>query len=256
MTDWDPELHARYKSQRDRPALDLLLQIPMDLYPGEIWDLGCGTGEYAALLAARHPSACVRALDSSPAKLEVARRRPAPVDWRLGDIAAFAPEIAPDLIFTNAVLQRVPDHRRLLPALVQSLAPGGVLACQIPVESSGEWRAQLKRTAAEPRWAAALKGVEHPAIADPSDYYDWLSPLCAGGLDIWTTEYLHELEGEDPVLEWTRGSSLRPCLDALAPDDAQTFEALFSARLREAYPARADGITLLPFARLFIVARR
>lgn len=256
MSDWNPEVYARYKSQRDRPALDLLLQIPMDLDPGEIWDLGCGTGEYAALLAARHPSACVRALDSSPAMLEVARRRPAPVDWRQGDIAAFAPDVAPDLIFTNAALQWVPDHRRLLPALVQSLAPGGVLACQVPVNSGGAWRALLEQTAAEPRWAAALTGVQRPAIADPSDYYDWLSPLCAGGLDIWTTEYLHELEGEDPVLEWTRGSSLRPYLDGLAADDAQAFEARFAARLREAYPARADGITLLPFARLFIVARR
>jgi len=256
MSDWNPEIYARYKSQRDRPALDLLLQIPMDLDPGEIWDLGCGTGEYAALLAARHPEAAVHALDSSPAMLDVARRRPARVDWKLGDIAAFEPKVAPDLIFTNAALQWVPDHRRLLPALVQSLAPGGVLACQVPVNSRGEWRILLKETAAEPQWAAALAGVQRPAVADASDYYDWLSPLCEGGLDIWITEYLHELEGDDPVLEWTRGTSLRPYLDALKPAESQAFEARFAARLREAYPGRSDGITLLSFARLFIVARR
>jgi trans-aconitate 2-methyltransferase len=140
MSDWNPAIYERYKSQRERPALDLLLQIPMDLDPREIWDLGCGTGEYAALLAARHPQAQVHGLDSSESMLAAAGRRPARVDWRCGDIAVFSPEAAPDLIFTNAALQWVPDHASLFPALIQTLAPGGVLACQVPVNSHGLWR--------------------------------------------------------------------------------------------------------------------
>lgn len=256
MTDWDPVVYEHYKAQRDRPALDLLLQVPGDLEPREIWDLGCGAGEHAALLAARHPGASVHGLDSSSAMIETARRRSGVVDWRLGDVTAFAPQTPPDLIFSNAALQWVPDHATLFPALARSLAAGGVLACQMPVNDFGRWRELLTETADEPRWADRLAGVARPPVDAAQVYYDRLKPLCAGGVDIWTTEYLHTLQGEDAVLEWTRGTTLRPYLDALAPQERGAFEDAFAERLREAYPMRADGVTLLPFRRLFIVARR
>ncbi len=253
MADWDPSTYQRYKAQRDRPALDLLLQIPRDLEPAQIWDLGCGAGEQAAVLAARHPGAVVHGLDSSESMLAVARKRTAAVDWRLGDIAAFAPEIAPDLIFTNAALQWLPDHAALLPRLAASLAPGGVLACQMPISREGRWRALLSETAADPRWSDRLARVERIAVLAEADYYDLLSPTCE--VDIWSTRYLHVLEGEDAVLEWTRGTSLRPYLERLG-EQADAFEDAFAARLREVYPRRADGTTLMEFPRLFIVARR
>lgn len=256
MADWDVATYERFKAQRDRPALDLLLQIPLDLDPAEIWDLGCGTGEHAALLAARHPNAAVHGLDSSEAMLTAARRRNARVDWRLGDVSVFAPQVPPDLIFTNAALQWAPDHERLLPALARTLAPGGVLACQMPVNYRGRWRELLRETAADAPFAAALEGVARPPIGEPGDYYGWLAPLCGGGLDIWITEYLHQLEGEDAVLEWIRGTTLRPYMQALPPTERGAFEDLLAERLRVAYPMRDDGVTLLPFARLFIVARR
>ena len=256
MADWNPAIYERYKAQRDRPALDLLLRIPGDLDPSEVWDLGCGTGEHAALLAARHPGAAVHGLDSSEAMLRSARRRPAKVDWRLGDIAAFAPDVAPDLIFSNAALQWVPGHATLFPALAGALASEGVLACQIPMTGEGLWRELLRETAREPRWAARFEGDE-PTHADaPSDYYGWLAPLCGGGVDIWTTEYLHLLQGDDPVLDWARGTALIPYLNALAPAERPAFEDSFGEKVRAAYPAREDGVTLLPFRRLFIVARR
>jgi trans-aconitate 2-methyltransferase len=256
MADWDPVVYEHYRAQRDRPALDLLLQLPGDLDPREIWDLGCGPGEHAALLAARHPQARVHELDSSPAMIDAARRRAAPVDWRLGDIAAFDPPTPPDLIFSNAAFQWVPDHARLFPALARRLAPGGVLACQMPVNTFGRWRELLKETAAQPGWASRLAHVERPLVEAAQAYYDHLKPLCAGGIDIWVTEYLHALQGEDAVLEWTRGTTLRPYLDALPPQERGLFEDAFAERLRDAYPMRDDGVTLLPFRRLFIVARR
>ena len=115
MTVWDPALYNRYKAYRERPALDLLLRLPQDLEPREIWDLGCGAGEQAAVLKLRHPAARVRGLDASAEMLDDARRRTADVEWIQGDIAAFAPETAPDLIFTNAALQWLPDHEELVP---------------------------------------------------------------------------------------------------------------------------------------------
>jgi trans-aconitate 2-methyltransferase len=257
MPSWDPEIYERYKTYRDRPALDLLLQIPADLAPREIWDLGCGTGEHAAVLAARHPAARVRGLDSSPDMLEVARRRGGRVDWVLGDAAAFAPDVPPDLIFTNAALQWLDDHANLFPRLALTLAGGGVLACQMPLSRSSDWHRVLRETAADPRWSARLRGLSGvQPVARPEDYYGWLAPVC-GSVDIWSTTYLHVLEGEDPVVDWMMGTGLRPYLDALdVPRLRAAFLDAYRDRVAEVVPMRPDGTTLFPFPRLFILARR
>lgn len=257
MTVWDPALYDRYKSYRERPALDLMLRLPQDLAPREIWDLGCGTGEQTAVLKRRHPSARVRGLDSSPEMLAEARRRDAEVEWIEGDIAAFAPDTPPDLIFTNAALQWLPDHAELFPRLVRTLAPGGVFACQVPETFDTPWHRLLRETAADGPWAqrlAEVRGVRPVAPAEA--YYDLISPIC-GEVDIWSTVYIHVLEGDDPVVDWMRGTGLRPFLQALqTAEDRMRFLEAYRARVAQALPARPDGTTLFPFPRLFIVARR
>jgi len=256
-TRWDPRIYERYKTYRDRPALDLMLRIPKDLEPRDIWDLGCGSGEHAALLKRRHPAARVHGLDSSPEMLAEARARPDDVEWVQGDISAFAPAQPPDLIFTNAALQWLPDHAGLYPRLVKTLAPGGVFACQVPMTFETPWHVALREAAAEGRWAGRLEGVRgiNP-VARPETYYDWLAPL-ASDVDIWSTVYLHVLQGPDPVVDWMRGTGLRPYLQALkGPQEEAAFLDAYRARLAKPFAARADGVTLLPFPRLFIVARK
>jgi len=257
MTVWDPALYDRYKSYRERPALDLMLRLPQDLEPREIWDLGCGTGEQTAVFKLRHPRARVHGLDSSPEMLAEARRRDADVEWIEGDITAFAPDAPPDLIFTNAALQWLPDHAELFPRLVHSLAHGGVFACQVPETFDTPWHRLLRETAADGPWAEALAVVRGVRPVAPAEtYYDMVAPLC-GEVDIWSTVYLHVLEGDDPVVEWMRGTGLRPFLQALkTADDRLRFLEAYRARLAEALPVRPDGTTLFPFPRLFIVARR
>jgi len=257
MPTWDPAIYERYKTYRDRPALDLLLQVPGDLEPSEIWDLGCGAGEHAAVLAARHPDARVHGLDSSEDMLAVARRREASVDWVLDDVARFAPEVAPDLIFTNAALHWLPDHAVLFPRLASSLAEGGVLACQMPRTWPTAWHVALRETAADPAWVEALNGIGRtPPVADPEAYYGWLSPICAS-VDIWSTTYLHVLDGDDPVVDWMMGTGLRPYLDALRePRRRAAFLGAYRERVARAVPVQPDGTTLFPFPRLFILARR
>lgn len=256
MASWDPDIYALYRRYRERPAFDLLAAIPQDLNPREIWDLGCGAGEQAALLAARYPQARVRGLDSSPDMLSRARALPARVEWIEGDIDSFAPETPVDLLFSNAALQWLDDHATLIPRLAAMLTLGGVLAVQMPVVEGLGWRASLAEIAETGPWAERLRGVVgvRPAHA-PEDYYAWLAPLCAE-TDIWTTTYLHALRGEDPIVEWTMGTSLRPYLDALPDDERAAFLDAWRARLAEDHPRRADGVTLFPFKRLFIVARR
>ena len=257
MPSWDPDIYERFKTYRDRPALDLLLQVPADLNPSEIWDLGCGTGEHAAVLAARHPSARVHGLDSSPDMLARARSRNADVDWVQADLAQFAPPVPADLIFTNAALQWSPDHAALIPRLASRLASDGVFACQMPAAHDSDWHRALSDLAGEAAWAARFRDVVGPRpIAGAEQYYDWLSPVC-DQVDIWTTTYLHVLEGDDPVVDWMRGTALRPFLDALTdPSERETFLAAYRERVRAALPPQTDGTTLFPFPRIFILARR
>ncbi len=257
MPSWDPDIYARYAVYRDRPALDLLLQVPDDLAPRQIWDLGCGTGEHAALLAARHPAAVVHGLDSSAAMLAKARQRPGMVDWIQGDIGDFAPAALADLIFSNAALQWLDDHATLFRRLACALAPGGVLASQMPLSFDQPWHVEMRALAGEDPWRdrlAGLAGVR--ALASPGEYFEWLSAVC-GQVDIWSTTYVHVLEGDDPVVDWMRGTGLRPYLDALSdPEEREAFLGAYRTRLASLLPARPDGRTLFPFPRLFIVARR
>ena len=257
MPSWDPDIYERFKTYRDRPALDLLLQVPADLDPHEIWDLGCGTGEHAAVLAARHPKARVHGLDSSPDMLARARERGANVDWVLADLAAFAPSAPVDLVFTNAALQWAPDHAALIPRLASFLTDEGVFACQMPAAHDAPWHRALRELSGEAAWAERFASVVGSrSIADAEQYYGWLSPACRQ-IDIWATTYLHVLEGPDPALEWMRGTALRPYLDALTDgSEREAFLNAYRERVRAVLPPRDDGTTLFPFPRLFILARR
>jgi trans-aconitate 2-methyltransferase len=233
-----------------------MAQIPSTPGPRVVWDLGCGTGEHTAVLARRFPEAKVYGLDSSPEMLERARARPAGVTWILGDIARFAPPEPPDLIFTNAALQWLPDHARLFPEVVAKLAPGGLFACQVPTSHGARWHAIMREVSADPRWAeriARVRGVLPVAL--PEAYYDWLAPIADA--DIWSTTYLHALTGGDAVVDWMLGTALRPVLQALT-DDAERgeFLARYRAGVAAAMPRRPDGVTLFPFPRLFMLARR
>lgn len=254
---WDPRQYSRFEAERDRAALDLLLRLPGDLEPREVWDLGCGAGQHAALLKRRRPDAVVHGLDSSADMLARARGLGADVEWIQGDIAAWRPAAPVDLILANASLHWLPDHAGLLRRLTDSLAPGGVLAVQMPMAHETRHRTLMRMVAAEGPWAAALAGVGTIApLLTPERYYAVLAETCAE-VDVWATTYLHALSGPDAVLEWMKGTALRPYLTALAePSMCAAFVSALGERLGEAFPRRSDGVTLLPFPRLFLVARR
>lgn len=250
---WSPSHYCKFAGPRLRPGLDLIAQIP-ETAPRRIVDLGCGTGDLTALLAGRWPEAAVTGLDSSPEMLaRAAAAHPAPT-WVEGDIALWAPAEAHDLIFSNAALHWLDDHAALFPRLLGFLAPGGVLAVQMPRNFESPSHALLRAVAAEPRRAGRLALRAEP-VREPAVYYNLLAGR-AESLEIWETEYLHVLEGETPVLDWVRGTALLPVLEALTGAELEAFLAEYQARLAAAYPRRPDGRTLFPFRRLFIVARR
>jgi len=254
---WDPLQYSRFEGERDRAAQDLLARLPADLRPAVIWDLGCGPGQHAALLKQRWPGARVHGLDSSAAMLEQARALAVEVDWRPGDIGGWAPETPVDLIWANASLHWLPDHGTLFRRLVVALAPGGVIAVQMPMARETRHHALMRETAASGPWAADLNGVGTAApLLAPEAYYGMLAEAC-DGIDIWSTSYLQALAGPDAVLEWMKGTALRPYLAALTDEvTRRAYLDALGARLSEAFPRRRDGATLMPFPRLFLVARK
>ncbi len=256
---WDPDQYDRFEAERDRAALDLLVRLPPDLEPRTVHDLGCGTGRHAALLKRRWPGAEVRGLDRDPAMLDACRSRPEGVIWEQGDVADWSPDRPVDLIFANASLHWAPDHAALFPRLARRLSRGGVLAVQMPIQAGTRHHQVVAEVAADGPWAgrlARLARVPRPLLTAEA-YHDLLSPTC-GEVDLWSTTYLHEIHGPDPVLEWLKGAGLRPHLAALADDPRLTrdFLSRLGAALSDAFPARAGGAALLPFPRLFLVARR
>lgn len=258
---WDPAQYRRFGGHRLRPALELLERID---HPGPrlIYDLGTGTGEIPRIMAARWPQARIVGTDSSPAMLEKARAAAPAIgsgaaepEWIEADVRDWAPEAGTDIVYSNAMFQWVTGHETLFPRLVGALEPGAVFAVQMPLSWGQPSHAALREVLSgfgtpELRAEMGRKWVEAPDW-----YYDLLRPLVAG-LDIWTTTYLQVLEGEDPVLEWVKGTALRPVLDALDEGERAAFLAVYRDRLRTLYPPRAGGETLFPFERLFIVASR
>jgi trans-aconitate 2-methyltransferase len=252
---WDPAHYLKFSDERLRPGFDLLARVG-ELPEGALAELGCGTGVHARAIAARWPDRRITALDSSAEMLRQAAAEPSSVDWRQADLTEWVPQEKLALIFSNAVLQWVDGHSAVFPRLMEFLAPGGTLAVQMPRNFAAPSHVLMRETAGEGPWKDRLEAiVRHDPVAGPEIYYDLLIPRARSGLDIWETEYLHVLSGQDAVFTWVSGTALRPLVAALSGDERKVFEQRYREKLRAAYPQRSDGKTLLPFRRLFIVAR-
>jgi len=254
--DWNPTQYLKFGGERTRPALDLLARIETAA-PRTAIDLGCGAGNISRVLAARWPDAEIVGIDSSTDMLAKARdRAPLKVRFERHDIARWRPDKPPDVIYSNAALHWLDDHAVLFPRLLAALAPGGTLAVQIPRNHRAPSHTCMVEAAEAGPWRATLAPIlRTDPVGEPEFYYDALAPHAAA-VDIWQTEYVHVLAGDDPVVEWTKGSALKPLLDALDGSARDAFLAAYRMRIARAYPRRRDGATLFPFRRLFVVARR
>ena len=238
---WDPDQYLRFEAERLRPALDLLARVPVE-DPTTVVDLGCGPGNVLGHLRARWPDARIVGIDNDAAMLDRARAAHPDVTFVEADIATWTggPGEPVDVIYSNAALHWLDDHPGLFPRLVAAVRPGGVLAVQMP----DNWAEPSHTIAAE--LAAAV--LADPLLTLP-EYYEVLAPIVTD-LDLWRTEYLHQLRGEHPVAEWFKGSLLRPVID----DEALVAE--YGRRTAAAYPPQSDGVTLMGFGRVFVVATR
>jgi len=255
MPSWDPAQYAKFGDHRLRPALDLIGRIPA-IEPKRIVDLGCGPGEITEMLAACWPEAEVTGLDSSPEMLKKARALNGRARYVEGDVATWTASPPVDLLFSNACLQWLPDHAGLFPRLLDQAARSGTIAVQMPHNHDQPSHRIIQRLSEQAPFKAPLAGkLRHDPVDAPDTYWRLLKPLVAK-LDIWEIDYLQALTGDDPVLNWTMGTVLRPVLDALDEALRPKFVEAYRDGLRAAYPREAEGSTLFPFQRLFILAER
>ena len=255
---WDPSQYLRYADLRGRPFVELTTRIGAES-PSSVVDLGCGTGELTAMLAERWPGATVAGSDSSPDMIATAQQHviPGRLTFEVADLRSWKPERPVDVVTANAVLQWVPGHLDLLGELVGTLAPGGWLAFQVPDNFDEASHTLLRGLRLSPRWRELLgEGADRTAGVERPDVY--LRKLIGLGLDadVWQTTYQQVLQGDDAVLEWVKGTALRPVLSLLEDDgERQEFLEEYAAALRDAYPRDSFG-TVFPFRRTFAVAHR
>lgn len=252
---WSARQYSMFEQQRTRPVRDLVAAIPTTEVNVAV-DLGCGPGNSTQVLAERFASATIRGIDSSDDMLTEARQRLPELSFELADIATWRPNQRFDVILANASLQWVPDHAELYPRLVNLLNPGGTLAVQTPDNLEEPAHRVAREIASSGPWADKIGSVRHPDRHPARAYFEWLQPHCAE-VDVWRTTYHHPLAGgPEAVVEWFKGSALRPYLQRLDEDEQSAFLETYLQAVSQAYPTLADGTVLLPFPRLFVVATR
>ncbi|WP_106850520.1 methyltransferase domain-containing protein [Blastococcus sp. Marseille-P5729] len=253
---WDPALYGRYADHRSRPFLELIARIDAT-DPALVYDLGCGPGELTAALATRWPHARIVGIDNDPAMLELAHSHTCErVRFQTGDLSSFLPPRDADVVVSNAAYHWVESNVEQLRRIAGRLPRGGWLAVQVPGNFEAPSHRILRAVLDEPVWQRRTGGVRVPEspVLDAAGYGDLFS---TEGLqvDTWETTYNQVLAGPDAVLQWVRGTTLRPALGRL--DESHRHELIETLRpiLREAYPAGPAG-TPFPFRRIFAVGHR
>ncbi|KAJ5488115.1 Trans-aconitate 2-methyltransferase, C-terminal [Penicillium expansum] len=254
--DWSASQYLKFENERTQPARDLLSHVPLTA-PKRIIDLGCGPANSTTVLATQYPSATITGLDSSPDMIERAKKVLPDRDFHVEDLSTYSPDPAKpvDLFFSNAVFQwlKADDRIAVIKRLLQPQEKGAVFALQVPDNLNEPSHLLMVETAAEGPWAEKLAGVQRDGFQSPQELYDLVKPFCSQ-VQIFETSYYHALESHEAVIEWVKGTGLRPFLDPLEGAEEEAFLKDYLRRLQDAYPVSVDGRVLLKYPRLFMVA--
>ncbi|SPJ71054.1 related to trans-aconitate 2-methyltransferase [Fusarium torulosum] len=257
---WSADQYSKFLDERTRPVKDLIARVP-NASPKRVVDVGCGPGNSTAVLAERYPDSQVSGFDSSADMIKKAKKVLPDVPFKVADLHTFKPDSPVDVLFSNAVFQWLPNGKRIeiISKLLDHVAPGGSLAFQVPVNLNEPSHAAMREAADTPNqpWSEALKRANISRDQFPSaiEIYDGLRHLCKD-LDIWQTTYMHVMESHEGIVEWVKGTGLRPYLDPLSDSEREAFIESYLAKLKEGYTAQKDGRVLLAYPRLFVVATK
>ncbi len=253
-TDWDARQYLTFEDERTRPARDLLAQVPLQRVRRAV-DLGCGPGNSTELIANRYPDAKVTGLDSSKNMLSMARERLPGCEFIEADVASWTPQEPIELLFANAMLHWIPKHQMAMRRMLEALPEGGVLAAQMPDNTREPSHILMRELAKRGAWADHSALATRVGLPSSESYYEALKPVCRS-VEIWQTLYEHVMDGPQAIVEWFKGSALRPFLAALDASMAGEFLDAYTEDIARNYQPRFDGKILLRFPRLFVVAKK
>jgi trans-aconitate 2-methyltransferase len=253
MMDWNPDLYLQFQSERTQPSIDLINRIN-SVEPKSIIDIGCGPGNSTQVLANRWPKSKITGLDSSTAMIKKAKKDYQKQSWIVADALTYESEIKYDIVFSNAVIQWIPNHEKLLTKFYRILSDHGIVAVQIPLFWDMPLGKIINNTAKDERWNTQTEGVfDLFTIHNHSFYYEQLSELFSS-IEMWETHYMHVLDGHISILKMMRSTGLKPYLDKLDDDlEKKEFEEEVLKEIKNAYPIQKNGKVLLPFKRLFFI---
>lgn len=254
MSTWDPRQYLKYEDERTQPSIDLTAKIKVD-NPMTIIDIGCGPGNSTQVLYQRWPNAHITGLDNSREMIEKAQKDYPNQNWLLADASRLKLDQTYDVIFSNAALQWIHNHDLLIPRLFMMVNPHGSLAVQVPANNESPLHRALLSVSSKEKWSRFVSGTEKLLNYHTAEYYyNILCPI-ASSLDLWETIYYHVMASHEELLEWYKGTGIRPFLEKL-PDERsrKEFEGEIAAECRRYYTSQRDGTILFPFKRIFFIA--
>jgi trans-aconitate 2-methyltransferase len=256
MREWDPQQYLQFKQERTQPSIDLVARIPLD-DPGTIIDIGCGPGNSTQTLRKRWPRADIVGIDKSEKMIERARADYPDQRWIVGDASRLGADRTYDIVFSNAAIQWIPEHDRLLPRLFGLVNKNGVLAVQVPANHEAPLYKILVRVSSSSTWSTYTAGCEKLITYHSAGYYYDKLVTLTREISLWETTYYHLLKSHQELIEWYRSTGMKPFLDRLPADNKRTqFEQEVLSECREFYSPQIDGKILYPFKRLFFTARK
>lgn len=253
MSQWDSEQYLKFKAQRTQPAVDLAKRIVFN-QPKNILDIGCGPGNSTFVLKSAFPEAHILGVDNSVNMIKKAKESYPDMDFCVCDVTKDADKLdGYDIIFSNACLQWIPNHKEFIPMLFGKLNKNGVLAVQIPMNGEEPLFKIMNEVISEPKWGFSRMNIETNETLLPEEYFDILSS-CTDTFDIWETVYYHNMPSVEAMVEWIKGTRLRPYLNALDKEKAEMPEKEIAERAKAVYCARENGEIIFRFRRFFFTA--
>lgn len=254
MPDWSAEQYLKFELQRTQPAVDLANRIG-PIQPADILDVGCGPGNSTQVLARFFPQTEILGVDNSQNMIDAARASYPALSFQLCDARSQLAEIGRqfDVVFANACIQWIPNHPALLREMMSLLRQDGVLAVQTPMNYEEPIHRIITRIVAGPPWAGKILSPRVFYNLPAAEYFDILSEI-ASDFTLWQTTYYHRMQSHGEIMEWYRGTGLRPYLEVLSAEEQIAFEEEVYAEVVKAYPCRRNGEVIFRFPRLFFVA--
>lgn len=253
MGDWNSVQYTKFERERTQPSIDLINRLHIE--PKTVLDIGCGPGNSTAQLFRCFPEANILGIDSSDNMLEKASASYPEMKFKKCFVPDGLEELDRfDLIFSNACLHWIPDHEKLLPKLIEKLNDGGVLAAQMPLVRNAMFYHELNSLASDGKWKK-LSTIHNFHNLSPEETYNILCKS-ASAVEMWDTSYYHIVPSHSSVIDWYKGSGLRPYLEALDEAEKNDFLSDLLERIKTNYPVQADGNIILKMPRLFFIAEK